>query len=102
MSHPQLGAYWDWKDKWYNRYPDYVPVFNGEVFKNVDTRDYPPMLVQMIQMYALTGEEIPTATRPLLEMAWIEAGRPYDNLDTWIDKDLIPSVRNDMMQGMAQ
>lgn len=102
VTHPNLKAYFNWKGNWYDKYPQYVPVFNGEVFKNVDTSNYPPMLLQMIQMYALTGEAIPGETKPLLEMAWIQEGRPYGNLDTWIEKDLIPTVKNDMMQGMVQ
>ncbi|CAK0772511.1 hypothetical protein CCP3SC15_450001 [Gammaproteobacteria bacterium] len=93
LKFPELKQYWDWKDKWYKAYPEYQPVFKGEVFKRVDTSGWNPALVEQVQMYALTGQRLGKGARQLLEQYWVRAGKPYDNLQSWLDSEVVASMK---------
>jgi hypothetical protein len=92
LAHPDLKKYWDWKDSWYRYYPQYKPIFNGDAFDRVDTSTWPPALEQYVSMYAMTGERLPNGAYRALEQVWIREGRPYDNMQTWLDSVVAPAM----------
>lgn len=92
LKHPELKEYWNWKDGWYKRYPDLVPVLKGEVFKRVDFTDWNPLLLDAVAAYAYGSERIPSGAYRALEQQWIKAGRPNDTMDDWLKRDVVPSM----------
>lgn len=91
IEHPELKAYWDWNRAWKNRYPDLVPVFTGEVFRRVDTSTWNPLLTEYVADYAYSGEPLGPGAWKALEQIWINEGRPYDTLEDWINRAVVPS-----------
>jgi hypothetical protein len=94
LRFPELKQYWDWKDGWYEQYPELQPIWKGEVFKTVDTSTWSPQLVQMATMYAVTGDKLPQGMYKLLEQEWLRAGKPYDNFESWLYTSALPGLRN--------
>lgn len=92
LANPQLKAYWDWKKKWYDTYPGLQPVFSGKVFKTVDTSAWPPALVQYVSVYAMTGQKLPRGAAAALNQIWIREGKPYDDLETWLNSQVVPAM----------
>ena len=92
LAHPELKEYWTWKDGWYDRYPELVPVFKGEVFKTVDFSGWNPMLIEYVASYAYAGEDIPAGAYKALEQQWIREGRPRGSVDDWLRIDVAPAM----------
>jgi len=92
FKNPELKAYWDWKDNWYNAYPQYKPIFNGNAFDRVDTSTWPPMLEDYVRSYALTGQRMPQGASAALQNVWIMEGQPMDNYQTWLDSTVVPGM----------
>ena len=92
VANPELKQYWDWKDNWYKRYPEYKPVFNGQVFKRIDTTTWNPLLVQYVTDYAYGGDRLPSGAYKSLEQEWIKAGRPRGSVDEWLKLDVVPAM----------
>jgi len=89
---PGLKAYWDWKDAWYQNYPSYVDIFNGKVYAQVDTSGWPPSLETFVQEYALTGERMPNGAWKALEQVWIGEGKPFGNMQSWLNNTVVPAM----------
>ncbi len=100
LRFPQLKAYMAWNAKWKADYPDLVPVFNGQVFKQVDTSNWDPTLVGMVSNYALTGKKMPQGATKLLQQYWTMQGQPYGDFQSWLDSDLVPGLKNQMTGGL--
>lgn len=92
LAHPELKEYWDWKKKWEKSYPDLVPIMKGQVFKTVDTSTWPPGLETYVQAYAYGGERLPKGAYKALEQQWIMEGRPYDDLNVWLNSQVVPAM----------
>jgi hypothetical protein len=92
MEHPRLKSYWDWKKKWYNRFPDLKPIFNGQAFKQVDTSSWPPALEQYIAVYAMTGQKLPPGATASLKQIWIKEGQPNGDFMTWVNTQVVPAM----------
>ncbi|CAK0744646.1 hypothetical protein CCP3SC15_1310001 [Gammaproteobacteria bacterium] len=92
LAHPDLKQYWTWKDKWNSAYPELSPVFKGQVFKTVDTSGWSPYLVDYVAQYAMTGEKLGKGAQKALEQQWIMAGRPMDNMQSWLDSQVAPAM----------
>jgi diguanylate cyclase with GGDEF domain len=92
LKNPELKQYWDWKKSWEKSYPDLVPIFKGQIFKRVDTSTWAPGLVDYVTTYAYSGKRLPTGAMKALEQQWIQAGRPYDDLKTWLDATVVPAM----------
>jgi hypothetical protein len=91
-EHPDLKAYWDWKDKWFSAYPEYKPIFNGQAFKRVDTSGWPPMLEDYVRSYAYTGGKMPNGAYKALEQVWITEGMPMGDYQTWLNSQVVPGM----------
>jgi hypothetical protein len=89
---PRLKEYWDWKDGYYEKYPELKPVFQGKVFKTVDTATWAPGLEQFVVMYAMTGQKLPKGAYSALEQVWIREGKPYDDMQVWLDAQVAPAM----------
>lgn len=92
LQNPELKAYWDWKRDWYDSYPQYKPIFNGEAFKSVDTSNWPPGLEDYVTSYAYTGRSLPSGARKALEQVWIMEGQPMDSFETWLNSQVVPGI----------
>ena len=102
LRFPELQSYFDWSKKWKDDYPELKPLFSGEVFRRVDTSSWPATLEYMVQLSALTGDELPSGAQSLMMQIWEEEGRPYDNFETWLETQVYPSMTNQMQQEMIQ
>jgi hypothetical protein len=91
-DHPDLKAYWDWKDRWYKAYPEYKSVFNGYAFKQMDTSNWPPMLEDYVRVYALTGGKLPSGATKALQQIWVTEGMPMEDYKTWVDSQVVPGM----------
>jgi len=92
IANPKLKNYWEWKDGWYQRYPDLVPVFKGQVFKRIDTSTWPIGLEDYVSAYALGGEKLPNGAYKALQQVWINEGMPMGDLDTWLKSQVVPAM----------
>ena len=92
LKTPGLKEYWDWKDAWYKKYPQYVPIFSGKAFQQVDTSGWPPGLVDYVISYAYTGKKLPSGAYKALEQQWILEGMPMDDLKSWLDAVVAPAM----------
>jgi len=92
LTHPELKAYWDWKDSWATAHPELVPIFKGQVFKQVDTSTWSPYLVDYVADYAMTGERLPNGAWKALEQQWVMAGKPYGDMKTWLNSQVAPAL----------
>jgi len=91
-KHPKLKEYWDWKKRYYKKYPDLVPIFSGKAFKQqTDTSTWTPGLEGYVMTYAFTGQKLPKGAYEALRMEWMKAGMPFDDLDSWLNSQLVPS-----------
>jgi len=99
MKNPDLKKYWDWKDGWYDSYPQYKPIFNGQAFKTVDTSTWPPALEDFVRTYAYTGKRMPSGAYSALQQVWIMEGEPMGDFETWVDSQVVPAM---MYQGEEQ
>lgn len=102
LRFPQLQEYFNWRKKWYKQFPDLIPIFNGEVFRRIDTTNWSPIILQMVQVSALTGDRLPEGAQAALTQVWLREGQPYGDFETWIYNQVYPSVLNEIMQGMVQ
>lgn len=91
-AHPELQAYWNFKKKWMKAYPDLQPIMKGQVFKQVDTTNWAPGLVDYVTTYAYTGKPLPKGAYKALEQVWIMEGRPMDNLNSWLNSTVVPAM----------
>jgi len=92
LKNPELRKYWDWKDKWMKSYPDLEPIFKGQVFKRVDTSTWAPGLLDYVTTYAYSGKKLPKGAYKALEQQWIMEGRPMDNLNSWLNSQVVPAL----------
>jgi len=102
MRFPQLKEYWSWKDKYYKDYPELKPVFNGEVFRRIDTSAWPPSLTMMVEQSAFTGDNLPDGAASVLAQVWYDEGQPYGDFDNWVESYVYPSILNQAMQDLIQ
>ncbi len=93
---PNLNAYWEWKRGWEAQFPELVPYINGQAYQAVDLSQYPPMLLNQIMLYALTGEPLSSGAEALLDQIWIGAGWPAGSVEAYLNSALVPTV---MQQG---
>lgn len=93
MRNPDLKKYWDWKESWYESYPQYVPIFNGQAFKTVDTSTWPPALEDFVRNYAYTGKKMPSGAYAALQQVWIMEGQPMGDFDTWVNSQVVPAMK---------
>ena len=91
IANPQLKDYWDWNRQWKARYPELEPVFNGQVFKRVDTETWNPLLVQYVADYAYSGTPLGPGAYKALEQIWINEGQPRGDFESWLKNDVAPS-----------
>ena len=91
IANPQLKEYWDWNRQWKARYPELEPVFNGQVFKRVDTETWNPLLVQYVADYAYSGTPLGPGAYKALEQIWINEGQPRGDFESWLKNDVAPS-----------
>lgn len=91
-EHPNLKAYWDWKSSWYDTYPEYVPIFNGNAFDRVDTSGWMPGLEESVREAAMAGGSLPDGARAALMNEWILGGQPMGNFDTWVTSVVMPGM----------
>lgn len=89
---PHLKEYWDWKHGYYEKFPELQPIFKGQVFKTVDTSAWPPALEDYVAMYAMTGKKLPSGAYKALEQVWIREGMPMDDLQSWLDSQVVPAM----------
>ena len=92
LKFPELKKYWDWKDTYYENYPELKPIFQGKTFKTVDTSAWAPGLEQFVVMYAMTGEKLPKGAAMSLEQVWIREGKPYGDMQVWLDAQVAPAM----------
>ncbi|MBI5942879.1 MAG: strawberry notch C-terminal domain-containing protein [Chloroflexi bacterium] len=92
VEHPELKQYWDWKDTWFETYPQYEPIFRGHVFKRIDTSGWSTMLLDYVGMYAMTGGKLGKGAWKALEQQWLMAGKPYDDVQVWLDAQVVPAL----------
>lgn len=89
---PRLREYWDWKKGYYDKYPELQPIFKGQVFKQVDTSQWPPALEEYVAMYAMTGKKLPKGAYKSLEQVWIREGMPMGDMQSWLDSQVVPAM----------
>ena len=92
MEHPNLKKYWDWKDNWYDAYPQYQPIFKGDAFDRVDTSGWMPGLEEIVRESAYMGGTLPSGARAALMNVWIMEGQPMENFDTWVKSVVLPGM----------
>lgn len=92
LKNPEYAAYVKWRNNWYDAYPQYKPIFNGDAFDRVDTSNWPPMLEDFVRMYALTGQKLPSGAYKSLEQVWITEGQPMGDFKTWLNSTVVPSM----------
>lgn len=92
LKHPNLKAYWSWKDSWYKAYPEYVPIFNGEAFKRVDTSGWMPGLEDLVRESAYTGGRLPSGAYKALMNVWLMEGQPMEDFDAWVEDVVLPGM----------
>jgi hypothetical protein len=92
LANPELKEYWDFKKTWEKTYPDLVPIFKGQVFKQVNTDNWPPGLLDYVTTYAYTGAPLKKGAYKALEQQWIMEGRPMDDLKTWLNSQVVPAL----------
>jgi hypothetical protein len=92
LANPELKEYWDFKKTWEKTYPDLVPIFKGQVFKEVNTTNWPPGLLDYVTTYAYTGAPLKKGAYKALEQQWIMEGRPMDDLKTWLNSQVVPAL----------
>lgn len=102
LRFPQLREYWKWKEAWYDKYPDLKPIFNGDAFDRIDTTGWSPMLVDMVQYYALTGDRLPDGAYSLMRLEWVKQGQPLGDFQAWLESVVAPAMRNQMIGGFPQ
>ena len=95
FKNPELKEYWDWKNNWYDAYPQYKPIFNGQAFKTVDTSNWPPGLSDYVTAYAYTGKRMPSGAYAALEQVWIMEGQPMSDFETWLNSQVVPAMKYD-------
>ena len=89
---PRLREYWDWKKGYYNKYPELQPIFKGQVFKQVDTSQWPPNLEEYVAVYAMTGKKLPSGAHKALQQIWIREGMPFGDMQAWLDSQVVPAM----------
>jgi hypothetical protein len=72
------------------------------VFKRIDTSGWSPMVLQYVQMSALTGERLPSGVYSMLKQVWLNQGQPNGDFDSWLWTQVYPSIKGEMLQGMIQ
>ncbi len=92
LANPELKEYWDFKKQWEKTYPDLVPIFKGQVFKEVNTTNWPPGLLDYVTTYAYTGAPLKKGAYKALEQQWIMEGRPYEDVDIWLNSQVVPAL----------
>jgi hypothetical protein len=92
IEHPEYAEYRKWQKQWYKKYPELVPVFNGQVFKKIDTSTWPVGLDQYVTVYAMTGQPLPKGATKALEMIWIREGRPMGDFKSWLKSEVAPAM----------
>jgi hypothetical protein len=92
MAHPDLKQYWNWKDSWAQAHPELVPIFKGQVFKEVDTSGWSPYLVDYVSQYAMTGDKLGKGATAALTQQWIMAGSPYGDVQSWLNNQVVPAM----------
>ena len=102
LENPEYGDYVKWRNRWYQLYPEYKPIFNGDAFDRVDTSTWPPMLEDFVQLYAMTGQRLPNGAYKSLQQVWIREGQPMDSFETWLNSTVVPSMLYGNQQGVMQ
>lgn len=92
FEHPNLKAYWTWKDGWFTAYPDYKPIFNGDAFDRVDTSGWMPGLEEIVRESAYMGGNLPSGARAALMNVWIQEGQPMGEFETWVKSVVMPGM----------
>jgi hypothetical protein len=92
LAHPEYAAYRKWQAGWYDAYPQFKPIFNGNVFQQVDTSEWPPALLDYVELYAMTGKRLPSGAYKALQQVWIEEGQPMDDFKSWLDSTVVPAM----------
>jgi hypothetical protein len=100
-QHPELKQYWTWKDSWVKGHPEMKTIINGQAFARVDTTNWPPTLSNIVTNSALTGDRLPAGARAMMERLWIQQGKPYGSLNSWLTGVVYPGLTNQMMQGVV-
>jgi hypothetical protein len=91
-KNPEYAAYRKWQKKYYDKWPELIPIFNSQAFKNIDTSSWPPGLVDYVELYAYAGEKLPKGARKAIEQVWIMEGRPMDDFQEWLDVEVVPGL----------
>lgn len=92
VEHPNLAAYWKWKDSWFKAYPQYKHILNGQAFKRVDTSGWMPGLAEVVQTAAFTGGNLPSGARAALMNVWLMEGQPMGDFETWVKSVVMPAM----------
>lgn len=92
LKNPEYADYVEWRNNWYDAYPQYKPIFNGDAFDRVDTSTWPPMLEDFVRVYAMTGQKLPSGAYKSLEQVWIEQGQPMGSFKSWLNSTVVPSM----------
>ncbi len=102
LNFPEYARYKAWRDSWYKNHPDLKPILSGEAFRTIDTSAWPPVLKQTMQMYALTGDRLPSGLSRMMRQVWLQQGEPYGDFNTWMNTEVLPGLRNEMTTGVVQ
>jgi hypothetical protein len=92
LKNPEYADYLKWRKSWYDAYPQYKPIFNGDAFDRVDTTRWPPMLEDYVRVYAMTGQSLPNGAYKSLEQIWIQEGQPMGDFKSWLNSTVVPSM----------
>ncbi len=102
LNFPEYARYRAWRDSWYKNHPDLKPILSGEAFRAIDTSAWPPALKQTMQMYALTGDRLPSGLSRMMRQVWLQQGEPYGDFNIWMNTEVLPGLRNEMTTGVVQ
>lgn len=89
---PEYAAFVKWRREQYDKWPELIPIFNGNAFKTLDTSTWPRLLIPYVEDYAVTGHRLPAGARKMLETIWAREGYPRGDFQTWLDVDVVPGL----------
>jgi hypothetical protein len=100
---PELKKYWEWKASYAKKHPEIQgalasasaeasyesatqPEISNEVMRNMQ-----PELITQLSAYFMTGENLTPGAWMALQRLWENQGRPFGDLQSWIDMQIQPS-----------
>jgi len=99
---PELKEYWDWKHKYAQDHPEIQGIMES---KRAEQQSQPqgmdqaildnmqPELVEQLMTYFMVGENMTPGAWMALQRIWEQNGSPYDDIGTWIERELQPAFK---------